>query len=105
MVCLENSLSSMQGSDPRQEQLNRLEIYMLELEKKLSAALEAMRVVEGVETMECHGIKLESSRLSNWVYPLQSCNAGGYSIPASQELVLNTSGHRTVRQPEFEYNV
>jgi hypothetical protein len=57
MVCLENSLSSMQESGPRQEQLNRLEIYMLELEKKLLAALEAMRVVEGAETMKCHGIK------------------------------------------------
>jgi hypothetical protein len=46
----------MQESSHRQEQFNRLEIYMLELEKKLLAALEAMRVVEGAETMKCHGI-------------------------------------------------
>jgi hypothetical protein len=70
----------MQESSHRQEQYNRLEIYMLELVKKLLAVLEAMRVVEGAETMKFHGI-------------------------ASQELVLNISGHRTVRQPEFEHNV
>jgi hypothetical protein len=55
----------MQESGPRQEQFNLLEIYMLELEKKLLAALEAMRVVGGAETLKCHGIKLETSRLSN----------------------------------------
>jgi CII-binding regulator of phage lambda lysogenization HflD len=65
IVCLENSLSSMQESSPRQEQLDRLEIYMLDLEKRLLAASEAMRVVEGAETMKCHGIKLETSGLSN----------------------------------------
>jgi hypothetical protein len=64
IVCLENSLSSMQESSPHQEQFDRLEIYMLDLEKRL-LAFEAMRVVEGAETTECHGIKLETSGLSN----------------------------------------
>jgi hypothetical protein len=45
----------MQESSHRQEQFNRLEIYMLELEKKSLAALEAMRVVEGAERMKFHG--------------------------------------------------
>jgi DNA repair protein RadC len=46
----------MQESSHRQEQFNRLEIYMLELAKRLLAAFEAMRVVEGAETMKFHGI-------------------------------------------------
>jgi hypothetical protein len=45
----------MQEFSHRQEQFNRLEICMLELEKKLLAALQAMRVVEGAETMKFHG--------------------------------------------------